>query len=137
ALLSAGKVATHVRLYAPSTQAPGSSVSHWDTALSPNEIMEPFDTGSKLREITIAAFDDMGWTLQPQGTPTPTVTPTPSPTSTAPGNCCADHSGGVPGCRDATCEGCVCGMDSFCCTTEWDGQCAAEAAGPCLGSCPQ
>jgi hypothetical protein len=83
-LLSAGKVGTHVRMYAPSPQEPGSSVSHWDTALTPNEVMEPIDTGSNFRPLTIAAFDDMGWTVLPQTTPTPTrtATPTISPTPT-------------------------------------------------------
>ena len=35
----------HVRMYAPNPQQPGSSVSHFDTALMPNELMEPFYTG--------------------------------------------------------------------------------------------
>jgi hypothetical protein len=83
ALLSAGTVGTHVRLYAPNPQEPGSSVSHWDTSLSPNEVMEPFDTGSNFRSLTIAAFDDMAWTIFPQPTPTPTLSPTPTVTATA------------------------------------------------------
>ncbi len=83
ALLSAGKVGTHVQLYAPNPQEPGSSVSHWDTALTPNEVMEPFDTGSDFRDVTEAAFKDMGWTLLPQSTPTPTKTATPTMTATA------------------------------------------------------
>jgi hypothetical protein len=69
---------------APSPQEPGSSVSHWDTALSPNELMEPFDTGSNFRDLTEAAFDDMGWTLLPQSTATPTPTFTPRATCTPP-----------------------------------------------------
>ncbi len=84
-LLSAGTVGTHVRLYAPNPQEPGSSVSHWDTVLTPDELMEPIDTGSLFKELTIAAYDDMGWPPLPHTTPTPTVTPTPGPTPT-PGN---------------------------------------------------
>lgn len=81
-LLSAGKVGTHVRMYAPNPQEPGSSVSHWDTALTPNEVMEPIDTGSNFRSLTLAAFDDMQWTVLPEATPTPSLTPTPTLTAT-------------------------------------------------------
>src|SRR5262245_11507721 len=35
-VLSAGKDGTHVQLYAPATVAPGSTFSHWDTALTPD-----------------------------------------------------------------------------------------------------
>src|SRR5262249_22561062 len=63
------------------------------------------------------------------GAPPPTPTPTP-------GSCCAGNFG--PGCNDATCQSCVCGVDAFCCDTQWDDQCAAEAADPavCGLSCP-
>lgn len=83
ALLASGTVGTHVRMYAPATQAPGSSVSHWDTALAPNELMEPFDTGTAFQLLSEAAFTDMGWTLLPHATPTSTVTPSPTVTATA------------------------------------------------------
>jgi hypothetical protein len=87
ALLASGNVGTHVRMYAPSTPASGSSVSHWDTALAPNELMEPFDTGTSFQLLTEAAFTDMGYALLPHPTPTVTatrtVTPTPTPTVTA------------------------------------------------------
>ncbi len=40
------------------------------------------------------------------------------------------------GCGDATCEQCVCaGGNQFCCTTEWDDECAAVARGACQSSC--
>jgi hypothetical protein len=81
-LLSAGKTGTHVLMYAPNPQEPGSSVSHWDTSLTPNELMEPFDTGTNFRDMTEAAFIDMGWTLFSQATPTPTFTPPSTPTAT-------------------------------------------------------
>ncbi len=85
-LLAAGKVGTHVQMYAPNPQEPGSSVSHFDTSLSPNELMEPFDTGTTFQSITNAALKDMHWDFLP----TPTVTPTPTPA-------CA--GGPVAGCR--------------------------------------
>jgi hypothetical protein len=81
-LLSAGKTGTHVHLYAPSTQQAGSSVSHWDTSLTPDELMEPYDTGSTFAYMTDAAFDDMGWAEFPIVTPTPTLSATPTPTAT-------------------------------------------------------
>jgi len=36
----------HVEMYAPSPNEPGSSVSHFSTSLSPNEVMEPFYAGA-------------------------------------------------------------------------------------------
>ena len=66
--LSAGRHSPsgHVRMYAPNPQEPGSSVSHWDTILSPNEIMEPSYTGANhdvglMREL----FQDLGWGTVP------------------------------------------------------------------------
>ncbi len=59
----------HIRMYAPATLAQGSSVSHFSNALTPNELMEPFDTGPKsgpglalplLRDIGWFAFTDAG-----------------------------------------------------------------------------
>jgi len=60
----------HVEMYAPFPQEPGSSVSHFSTALSPNELMEPFYTGpTHNRELTSELFADIGWRLlqSPQG----------------------------------------------------------------------
>jgi hypothetical protein len=62
--LSAGRHSPsgHVRMYAPNPAQQGSSVSHFDTVLSPNQIMEPayvepnHDIGL-MREL----FDDIGW----------------------------------------------------------------------------
>lgn len=54
-----------VRLYAPTVVAPGSTFSHYDTELSPNALMEPFDTPSVQAQVNIdltpALFRDMGW----------------------------------------------------------------------------
>lgn len=63
-ILSAGTVGTHVRMYAPSPLEGGSSVSHWDTALSPNELMEPFLTNSPQQILTGALLGDEGWTVR-------------------------------------------------------------------------
>jgi hypothetical protein len=77
----------HVRMYAPPGQQQGGSVSHFDTTLNPNELMEPFDTGARQDVgLTFELFQDLGWqvTLPLTATPTRTVTPTrterPTPT---------------------------------------------------------
>jgi hypothetical protein len=67
---------------------PAGTASHFDTALTPDELMEPFFLPVSIRTLTEALFQDIGWTLladaptpTPTGTPTavPTVTRTPSP----------------------------------------------------------
>lgn len=54
-----------VQLYAPGAVAPGSSVSHFDTRLDPNALMEPFITDSLIAHINLdltpALFEDIGW----------------------------------------------------------------------------
>ena len=55
------------------------------------------------------------------------------------GDCCADNN--TPGCDDPVCTAAICGVDPFCCDTEWDGICGATAfnAPECQGvggSCP-
>jgi hypothetical protein len=62
--LSAGRHPSgHVQMYSPSILAQGSSVAHWDTALSPNEIMEPFATATPTDLLTTQLLKDIGWTL--------------------------------------------------------------------------
>lgn len=55
--------------------------------------------------------------------------------SNGPSDCCSAHAG--TGCSDAGCEASVCGLDPFCCSTSWDGQCAGEAEQDpaCTGGC--
>lgn len=54
-------------LYAPSNVAPGSSLYHFDTSLTPNVLMEPAITGSldatHMLDITLAQMEDLGWNL--------------------------------------------------------------------------
>jgi hypothetical protein len=60
--LWAGRVGDHVRMFAPNVQQAG-SVSHWDTALSPDQLLEPVYTEPFLKpELEIALFEDIGWT---------------------------------------------------------------------------
>jgi cysteine-rich repeat protein len=61
--LTAGQHASgHVEIYAPNPQNPGSSVGHFSTSLSPNQLMEPFDTGPK-HDVGLARdlLTDIGW----------------------------------------------------------------------------
>lgn len=62
--LTAGLSGEHVRLHAPATPQPGSSVSHWSTAVSPNEVMEPVLTGPQ-HDPGLATFllQDIGWPM--------------------------------------------------------------------------
>jgi hypothetical protein len=63
-VLAAGAVGDHVRMFAPNPQQSGSSVSHWDTALTPNQVMEPTYTGPLHNPILeLPLFQDIGWTL--------------------------------------------------------------------------
>ncbi len=56
----------HVQMYAPSPQEPGSSVSHFDDTVDPNELMEPSYTGPN-HDIGLAleVFDDILWDTIP------------------------------------------------------------------------
>ncbi|MEO8503897.1 MAG: hypothetical protein ABI609_08385, partial [Acidobacteriota bacterium] len=64
-VLSAGRHPSgHVRMYAPNPVEVGSSVSHWDTVLSPDELMEPIDTPTEQNLLDTQAFKDIGWSVQ-------------------------------------------------------------------------
>jgi len=75
--LQAGKDAQgRVRLFAPNPYESGSSVSHWDTSLNPNELMEPYATLTSNDTLTKMALKDMGWqTSSPQPSSPPVPTP--------------------------------------------------------------
>lgn len=67
-LLSAGRHPSgHVQMYAPSSLQIGSSVSHWDTAVTPDELLEPFATANPHDLLTSHLLNDIGWTLQTPG----------------------------------------------------------------------
>jgi hypothetical protein len=71
-VLTAGRGASgHVQMYAPSTLLQGSSVSHWDTALTPNEILEPFAVANAADLLTTQLLHDIGWSLAGTTPPTP------------------------------------------------------------------
>lgn len=60
----------HVQIYAPASYERGSSTSHFDTALSPNELMEPtyaeFEDNAGL---ALEALLDIGWQPNPDNLP--------------------------------------------------------------------
>ena len=75
----------HARLFSPNPISPGSSVSHWDTSLSPNQLMEPNISNTLThsvtapQDLTFALLLDIGWGLTSGPAPTPTPTPSPPP----------------------------------------------------------
>lgn len=87
--LTAGLSGGKVRLHAPATLAPGSSVSHWSTAVTPNELMEPaYTVANHNLSIALNLMEDIGWVLANKCTPelttfndTDTLTVTQTPTS--------------------------------------------------------
>jgi hypothetical protein len=61
-VLSAGRVGNHVRMYAPNPQRVGSSVSHFDTVLTPNQLMEPnYTVPIHTPVLELRLFRDIGW----------------------------------------------------------------------------
>jgi len=63
-VLTVGAVGDHVRMFAPNSPQSGSSVSHWDTALTPNQVMESTYTGPLHNPgLELALFEDIGWTV--------------------------------------------------------------------------
>jgi hypothetical protein len=62
----------HVEMYAPNPLDPGSSVSHFSTSLSPDELMEPSFTGANHDVgLTLAVMRDIGWITNPAGSALP------------------------------------------------------------------
>lgn len=63
ALMAGVHPTDHVQLYAPDPVEVGSSVSHWDTALLPDELMEPFLTPTFQNLVTPGLLQDLGYRL--------------------------------------------------------------------------
>ncbi|MEO6026303.1 MAG: hypothetical protein ABIR79_05500 [Candidatus Binatia bacterium] len=60
--LTGGVSGGHVQMYAPTTLTPGSSVSHFDTDVTPSELMEPFYAGPKHTPgLAFLLLCDLGW----------------------------------------------------------------------------
>src|SRR2546426_166073 len=68
----------NAKISPPNPWRRGSSIPHWDISLTPNELNEPVYTGPNHNPgLTLAAFDDEGWTLTPTTTTTTTTTTLP------------------------------------------------------------
>jgi hypothetical protein len=68
--LTAGLSGSYARVHAPNPVVQGSSVSHFSTALAPNQLMEPSYTAANHNiELTLRLFQDIGWVLTPQCAP--------------------------------------------------------------------
>jgi hypothetical protein len=64
-LLAAGRhPSAHVQMYAPNPVQVGSSVTHFDTDLTPNELMEPFLSSNAANLLTTELLRDVGWQLE-------------------------------------------------------------------------
>lgn len=66
----------------------------------------------------------------PTGTPTTTASPTPL---LGPDSPCSPHNTGPSNIE--ACNICLCAIDGFCCSTNWDAQCVGEAAVYCGSTC--
>jgi hypothetical protein len=61
------------RMFAPTTVSAGSSVSHWDTSLYANQLMEPDISGDLVHSVGVPAdltgsqLRDVGWAFNPVG----------------------------------------------------------------------
>ncbi len=73
-----------MQMYAPSPVEGGSSVSHFDTAASPNELMEPqYTEGSLSLGLALYLLKDIGWSITaPNANNAPTITIAGTPYST-------------------------------------------------------
>ena len=56
-----------VQVFAPIFYQPGSSIAHLDTAVFPNELMEPYITSPAPNDLrlTLAMLSDIGWAMAP------------------------------------------------------------------------
>jgi hypothetical protein len=62
--LTGGINNSRVRLYGPNPYQSGSSLSHWSTACTPNQLMEPYITGvDHTVVLDLQLLKDIGWTI--------------------------------------------------------------------------
>ena len=74
-----GLINNCIKLHAPSTIVPGSSVSHWSSQVTPDLLMEPALTSNISRQqtdLTPALLEDIGWTLASGAAPLVATTTT-------------------------------------------------------------
>ncbi len=62
--LTQGADGDHVLMYAPSSLSLGSSVTHFDTTLTPDDLMEPFHVPAQTPSLlSVGLLADLGWTV--------------------------------------------------------------------------
>lgn len=59
----------HIRMFAPNPLQPGSSISHWDPILAPDELMEPILTVGSDSRSTLQLLRDVGWDIITEAVP--------------------------------------------------------------------
>ncbi|MEM7228908.1 MAG: hypothetical protein AAF432_08845 [Planctomycetota bacterium] len=84
-------------------------------------------TGECLTVMDEAQCTDAGGVYQGAGTAC-TPNPCPQPSVCGPGAGDCNAANGTPGCENVACCELICGLDAFCCDTEWDQLCADAAA---------
>ncbi len=83
-LSSGADGSNRARVYTPNPVDPGSSVSHFDLSLTPNQLMEPNISGTLTHNIaaphdlSLYLLMDIGWNTGPAPSPTPTPSPPPN-----------------------------------------------------------
>ena len=118
----------HVEVYAPSSVQSGSSLSHFSTALAPNELMEPTFT-EPLHDVGLARslMTDIGWGSSSCGDGIVDVGEQCDDGNTFGGDCCspacARSAAGTP-CEDGN----ACTVGDFC---NGSGVCVAGASASC------
>ena len=131
--LSSGVSGGHVEMYAPNPQQPGSSVSHFSTALTPSELMEPSYTSALLDPgLAVELFIDLGWQVVQCGDGVVDSTEQCDDGNTDNGDCCSST------CTFET-NGSSCDDGLFCTTGETctAGVCGGGGATDCSGSADQ
>jgi hypothetical protein len=74
-------------MFAPNPIQSGSSVSHWDSVMFPDQLMEPSDSGDTThsvtapQDLTASLMRDIGWPMA--ASPAPSPSPSPNPIDTA------------------------------------------------------
>jgi hypothetical protein len=131
--LSSGVSGGHVEMYAPDPQQSGSSVSHFSTALTPSELMEPSYTSALLDPgLAVELFIDLGWQVVQCGDGVVDSTEQCDDGNTDNGDCCSST------CTFET-NGSSCDDGLFCTTGETctAGVCGGGGATDCSGSADQ
>jgi hypothetical protein len=76
-------------MFAPNPIQSGSSVSHWDSVMFPDQLMEPSDSGDTThsvtapQDLTASFMRDIGWPMASTPAPSPSPSPSPNPIDTA------------------------------------------------------